>query len=280
MRTPPIRCMVIDAISPFTSSLFGCRKMTNIPIVVVTPHQCHLVGNFQAGIIDVKHLFIGDKDLGYRRYIFVYILGYQPALVFKHAVQHGFLLSHRLHTCFPKIIDFFAVIHIVIGSFAPTAPFTGGITHHRFTVRTSYENTIVGSSLPVSFCQEERQCTLMHGWPHSVCPQAQHQFKYSAVRARSYMVFVFMRFIGLVAPRQQSPIFIVQEDTPIRNCRCLLIPITCRQIEGLTLDRCSICPPFPGRHTQHARKFQHAIGCSTLVTSCHQQATVGQHFQQ
>ena len=45
VRTSPIRNMIIDSIPSFTCAFFGRRKMADIAIVIVTPHQCYIIGH-------------------------------------------------------------------------------------------------------------------------------------------------------------------------------------------------------------------------------------------
>ncbi len=74
MRAPPVRDMIVNAVAPTTRAFRLGWKMPYISVIVVTPHQRHIIRHLQSGIIDVKNLLIRDKHLWHFRHIVIHIL--------------------------------------------------------------------------------------------------------------------------------------------------------------------------------------------------------------
>lgn len=81
MRTPPIRYMIIYPVSSLTGTFFCCREMTDITIIVITPHQRHFIGHLQPGMVHIQHFLIRNKDLRHLGHILIYIFSQQIALI-------------------------------------------------------------------------------------------------------------------------------------------------------------------------------------------------------
>ena len=84
VRTAPIAHVIVDAVAALAPPFGLGREVTDVAIVVVAPHQAHIFGHLQTGIIHIKHLFIGDEDLWDFRHISVHIPAQQLPLVGKH----------------------------------------------------------------------------------------------------------------------------------------------------------------------------------------------------
>ena len=50
VRTPPVRQMIVDAATPAAFLLFGIREPCHVAVVVVAPHQCHVIGYLQSAL--------------------------------------------------------------------------------------------------------------------------------------------------------------------------------------------------------------------------------------
>ena len=81
MRTPPIGYMIIHSVSSLTGTLCRCREMTDITIIIITPHQRHFIGHLQPGMVHIQHFLIRNKDLRYLSHILIYIFSQQIALI-------------------------------------------------------------------------------------------------------------------------------------------------------------------------------------------------------
>ena len=81
VRTPPIRHMIVNAIPSGTSGLFGSREMGYISIVVVTPHQSHILRHLQSCLINIQHLLIRNQHLRHFCQILSFIFCQHTTLV-------------------------------------------------------------------------------------------------------------------------------------------------------------------------------------------------------
>ena len=81
MRTPPIGYMIIHSVSSLTGTLFCCREMTDITIIVITPHQRHFIGHLQPGMVHIQNFLIRNKDLRHLSHILIDIFSQQIALI-------------------------------------------------------------------------------------------------------------------------------------------------------------------------------------------------------
>jgi len=147
-------------------------------------------------MINVKYLFIRDKNLRDFSYILINIFFNQPALICKHTIYYGLLFFHRLrslhlaivytthtqrieyflichlfYTVFPELINSRGIIYIIIGAFSSPTPLTGSIAGHRFAMGSTDEDTIFLGSFPITFSQKEWKCTFVHCRPIGVGTQ-------------------------------------------------------------------------------------------------------------
>ena len=61
--TPPIAQVIIHTAPTLSQLFFGIRQSRHIAIVIVAPHQRHIVGHFQSLLIEFQHLLIRHKHL-------------------------------------------------------------------------------------------------------------------------------------------------------------------------------------------------------------------------
>ena len=104
MRTPPIRYMIIYPVSSLTGTFFCCREMTDITIIVITPHQRHFIGHLQPGMVHIQHFLIRNKDLRYLSHILIYIFSQQIALILQDLGQNSFLFFYGLSTIHRTVV--------------------------------------------------------------------------------------------------------------------------------------------------------------------------------
>ena len=74
MRTSPIRNMIVDTIYTFAGTLLCGRKMLDISVVVIAPHQGNIIGHFQSCVIYIEYLLIRNKHLRHFCHILIHIL--------------------------------------------------------------------------------------------------------------------------------------------------------------------------------------------------------------
>ena len=193
VRASPIGDMVINTVSSLADTLFSSREVTDIAVVIITPHQGHIIRNLQAGVINIKYFFIRYKNLRNLSHIFIHIFLYQATLISEYTVQHSFLLFYRLgtlhlaimyathtkrieyflichffHPVFPEFIDSSTVIYIVIRSIPSSSPLSGSTASHRFTMGSPHKDPVLLCHFPIAFSQEKGERTFVHGRPVGV----------------------------------------------------------------------------------------------------------------
>ena len=65
MGTPPIAQVVIDTAATAAFLLHFIAQTGHVAIIVVTPHQGDVFGNFQSVFHNIEHFFIRYEDLRY-----------------------------------------------------------------------------------------------------------------------------------------------------------------------------------------------------------------------
>ena len=63
VRAPPVTEMIIDAATTLPLLFAGIRVTRHVAIVIITPHQCHIVGHLQSHLVELQHLLIRYKHL-------------------------------------------------------------------------------------------------------------------------------------------------------------------------------------------------------------------------
>ena len=104
MRTPPIGYMIIHSVSSLTGTLCRCREMTDITIIIITPHQRHFIGHLQPGMVHIQHFLIRNKDLRHLGHILIYIFSQQIALILQDLGQNSFLFFYGLSTIHRTVV--------------------------------------------------------------------------------------------------------------------------------------------------------------------------------
>ena len=298
VRTPPIRDMVVNAVSARSGSFFFGREMGDVSVIVVTPHQGDVFGHLQPGFVHVQHLLVRYQHLRHFRH-FSLVFRQQLALVFDDLGQCFLLVFHGLgsqhaaivhpahaqridvvrmteqfHPFFPKRKHVFAVGQVIVFALPHLAPFAVGVAHHRLAMRRAEIDGILVCHFLIAFGKEERHRTLVHRRPERIGTQAEQEFEDTRVGLRAYLPFHVRRLVVGVAPRHQSPILIVDEDAPIGHERIIGLRKSGRDTELLLLIGHNIRPPFPRRYAQHTREFQHPVCRAPLVASGYQEFPV------
>ena len=291
VRPAPVAHMIVDAVAAATLP-FGCGgKVAYVAVVVVAPHQAHVVGHLKAGVIHVLHFLVGDEHLRHLLHVIVYILAQQLALVGDDAFQNAFLLldgfgvlhgavvhtahadgvenglaGHLAQTALPEPSHLGAVVHIVVVAGAAAGPLAGRARCHGLAVRAAYVDAVAGGGLAVAGYKEEGLRTLVHGGPEGVGAQAQQQFEDAFVGLGTDASFQ-SRLVGLAGPRHHAPVFVVDEDAAVLHTGMLFLPVVGGQGEPLQGVRCRIGPPCPGRYTQQTRHLEQSVGHAVAVAA-------------
>ena len=210
----PVARVVVDAVTPAAVSLGRIGEMTDIAVVVVGPHECHIVGHMESLLVYIEHLLVGHKHLRHTpqlAFIEVERGGQHASLVVDSHLQVAHLVVHSAcaqhgtivksaHTervnnllilyvvkpLLPEGLYALPVAHIVVFTLSAHGPFGGCRAGHGFAVRATYVYTILLRHLSVAGDGEEGLATFMHSRPIVVGPQAQHELEYTLVHLRTY----------------------------------------------------------------------------------------------
>ena len=269
--------------------------MANVAIIIIRPHQRHIVGYLQPCMIDVKHLLVGDKHLGNYPHIEINVAGQQLSLVVYHLLQivqfltwslhslHGAVVQtahangidhvlplHLVEPLCPELQHLLPVGHVVVVAFASHLPLGGRRCAHRFAVASAHVDAILVGHLTVTLDGEERLTHLVHGGPVVVGTEAQHELEDALVRRRAD---------DSPTPRQDAPVLVVDEDASIGHGRTLLAHKAFLQHPLAFPLRHTVGPPLPRRHTQQPRHLQQSVGHTVGVGPRQPQLPI-QHLQQ
>ena len=269
VRASPIGHMIIQSITTLSQTLLFVGEMTNVAIIIVCPHQGDIVRHLQPCVINVEHFLVGNKDLWNLADIRIHVSGQQLPLVINHLLQiEEFLLSglhtlhgtivhpthtycidhilplHLLQPLCPKLLHLRAVGHIVVLPHSSHLPLRSWRCAHRLAMGTSHIDTILVRHFAIACYGEKRFAHLVHGRPVVVGSQPQHQLENPLVGFRTYHPS---------APRQNAPVFIVNEDASISHSGMFCDSKPSRQLELLLWDRHTIGPPHPRRHPKQTR---------------------------
>ncbi len=159
VRTAPVRHVIVHAVASLAGLLGLGGEVADEAVIVVAPHQSHILRHFKAGMIYIENLLIRYENLRHGGNILVYIAGNHIALVgyglgkhvflllyglsaFHGAVVHAshaegiynLLIGHVAHTLFPERHHTVAVVHIVVFALATALPFYGRARRHRLAM--------------------------------------------------------------------------------------------------------------------------------------------------
>ena len=130
----------------------------------------------------------------------------------------------------------------------------------------------------VAWGEEEWYAAFVHGRPDGVGPQAQQQFEDSGVGFRPHLSVEFpverahgfrFRLEVLCRPGIQRPVLVVEEDAAELHGGRLPPLFHAGHGEAVQLVGAHVGPPFPRRHTDHARYLEQAIGQPAGVAPRH-----------
>ena len=290
MRAAPITQMVINTPTALTHLLPGIRKARQIAIVVITPHQRHIVRHLQAPLIELQYLFIWHEHLhllgriayiGPKKFLLVVndLLQALKLLLFRLIAFHRTVVDaahtdgeyivlrplHGLKPLNPIPLDGLAIGAVVKGAPLFYIPLADIIPQQRFTMGGAYDDaTAVGHRLRPRRLEEGHR-PLMHGRPDGIGTQSQKEFEYLTIGLGADLTFR-PRLKGL-APWAQAPVLIVQENATIRHTGLLLGGIVA--VDGQTgfPFRHHIAPPYPRRYPGYPRELQQAVGHSPTVVA-------------
>ena len=197
MRPAPVTEVVIYAAATLALLLLGIRKAGKVAIVVVAPHQGHVVRHPQAALINLQHFLVRDEDLRHLLHILAVILPYEFPLVVDDLLQAiQFLLRclhalhravvnashadgkeflrplHLLQTLCPVSLYCIAVGDIVVCSALLYVPFCHIIAQERFTMACAYQNAKGVGHFLVSLYRKEARADIMHSRPDDVGTQS------------------------------------------------------------------------------------------------------------
>ena len=294
MGTPPVAQVVINTTAATAPLLFTVAQAGHIAVVVVAPHQCHVVGNAQAALHDLQNFLVGDKHLGNLRHVLVDILFQKLALVVYHLLQSIQFLFAGLHTlhravvdtthadgeeCFcachflqafgPVIADGLAVGDIVVGATLFHIPLRHIVAKQGLAMRRADQYATGVSYGMVSFHREKAGGALMHRRPDHVGTKTQQKFEDLFVCSGADGAFHAGRLKRLRGPFPQAPVLVVDKDAAVGHTRALKCSkAVVKRQRGFSLWN-HVAPPNPGRDTGHARQFKQTIGTTATVIACH-----------
>ena len=285
--------MVVDTAATRPALLLGIRQAGDVAVVVVTPHQRGRRRHPQAVLINLQHLLVGQEDLRHLAHILRDIAPQQLLLRVDDSLQTVGLLLHGADTFHRAIVDaphadgeqlvfrlqLLQALRPVVEHGLPVGdevirsplldiPLADVVAQHGFTVRAAQRDAAAVGHLTGSRHLEEGFRPLVHGRPQSIAAQAQQQLEDLAVRAGSDDALL-ARLVGLAAPRPQTPVFVVDEDTAVFDRRLLDSCERLIQSETRLPFRHDVAPPYPRRHTGHARQLQDAVGRTASAVADH-----------
>ncbi|MPM46735.1 hypothetical protein SDC9_93441 [bioreactor metagenome] len=88
-----------------------------------------------------------------------------------------------------------------------------------------------------------------------------------------------LRFVVIAAPRIQSPIFVIDKDSPISHRRNFQPFKVGLKLKHLPRCRFTIGPPLPWRNSHHAYKSHQPVGRSAFIATQHSQPVFIPHAQ-
>ena len=293
VRTSPVAQVVVHTCPTLSPLLAGIGVTRHIAIVVVTPHQGHIVGHPQPLLIELQHLLIGHEHL-HLLFGLADIPAQQLLLVVDHLLQAVKLLLLRLVALHRTVMDtphadgehivlraayflqpFYPVllytrsVGLVVEAPAPGhVPLPDIIAQQRLTMRSAYDDaTAVGHRLGARQPEECRRA-LMHRRPYRVGPQSQQEFEYLPIGLGADLSFG-TGFKRLAAPRPRAPVLVVDEDAAIGHAGLLSRAEVTADSQPPLSFRHDVAPPYPGRDTRQAREFQQSVGHPPAVAALH-----------
>ena len=105
VRSTPVAQVVIHASAAFSLLLLGIGQSRQVAVIVVAPHQRHVVGHAQPALHNLQHLLIGDEDLRHLLYMLLIKLSYQLPLVVDDLLQCPELLLWARHPLHRAVVD-------------------------------------------------------------------------------------------------------------------------------------------------------------------------------
>ena len=185
--------MIIDASPTLTFLLFGVGETRHMAIVVVTPHQRHVVGHLKTALKNLQHLFIRDKDLRNFLHLLIIILTDKFTLVIDDLLQalqlflFGLHTLHRtvvdaahadgkellrtfhlLETLYPVLLHLFTIGDIVVGTAFGMIPFGHVVPEQGLAMAGSDKDTTRVGHLLIAWNGKKTRSTCMHAWPDGV----------------------------------------------------------------------------------------------------------------
>ena len=198
VRTTPIGEMIVDTTSTNSFLFFCIRQPSYVAVIVIAPHQRHVIRHLQTLFVELQHLFIWHKHL-HLLLGGTDILTKQLLLVVDDLLQtlqfllSGFIPLHRpvvntphtdgehivlrlldfLQSLNPILLHLLAISLIVKGSALFYIPLIHIVTQQRFAMRRTYHNTATVGHRLRPWNLKEGGSTRMHRRPDGVSPQTQ-----------------------------------------------------------------------------------------------------------
>ncbi len=294
VRTTPVAEVIVHATAAAALLLLGIGEAGHVAIVVVAPHQRHIVGHFQSLFVNLQHLFIWYEHLHLLRRV-ADILADELLLVVNHLLQGVELLGHGLHA-FHRAVVYAAhsdgehvaarrafdlleplrpvVLHgLFVGDIVEPAalllvPFVHVVAQQRFAVRrTDGYAATVGHGLCARNLEECRGSGV-HARPDGVGSEAHEQLEHAAIGVAAYRAeggFV----VGRIAPGTQTPVFVINKNAAKFHRSALQSTVVAVYNEPVAPLRLHVAPPYPRVNAGHAREFEQSVGRTATVSSHH-----------
>ena len=265
VRSSPITQVVVDATTALAFLFLCIRQTSEIAVVVITPHQRHIIWHFQASIIDGEHFLVRYEDLCLLGRV-ADMLAYQLLLVVDDLLQTVKLLLHGLHAFHRTIMDAshtdsqhvttLGILHlvqssspvllylifiddVVVTSLLLHIPFIKVVSQQRFAVGTADGNATAIRHRLGTRDFEECGSTLMHRRPNGIGTESHQELEH---------LFISIT-LEVVAPRTNTPILIIDEDTTIFHRCPLQSGESLIEHQAVLLLRYDVSPPYPRIHT-------------------------------
>ena len=186
--------MIINTRAPRTLLFLRTTQPFHIPVIVIRPHDSHIIREFQSFIIYIKHLFIRSKCLWNLFCRFAYNIYQHLSLCHQCFLKHFFPLTHIIacihrlvvqstkgqsiyvlerstffHSRLQDLVHSFFIINVVPFSHFILFPLTGCIKQQRFTMGRAHYNGKAISNQAVFWNTMKRHRSIVHSRTEIIC---------------------------------------------------------------------------------------------------------------
>ena len=237
----PVGEVIVYGVAARARLLGGRRHLPDVAMIVVHPHQRHVVGHLQTGVVAVEHLFVGDEylrdgggvadavgqelplvgdDVGEGCHAFGRGAVAVDACIVDatHAEGvDGILAATLAHALGPVALNHLLVrlphpvrVAVTAELVARLAPLVLIVPEHLLAMAGAHVDVVLHDEGDVRFLEPEGTAAGVHRGPEGVGPQAQQQLHDGGVGLGAEVV---QRCIHLLCcPGAQAEVLVVEED--------------------------------------------------------------------